>query len=98
MFTYGAVQTPQGVTSPTVPGMVGLHRDAWRAADTSELHIFDRLATIFRAVEPDQANEKAFGQDLRNVLMLAATAAEGAWKGVLKANGYATARILPQEQ
>jgi hypothetical protein len=46
-----------------------------------------QLELIFRAVHPAPANFGAFGHDIRNLLILAATEVEAHWKGILAANG-----------
>jgi hypothetical protein len=45
-----------------------------------------QLENIFRTVHPVKQNFGAFGHEIRNLLILAATEAESHWKGVLKAN------------
>jgi hypothetical protein len=47
----------------------------------------EQLERIFRTVHPEQQNFGAFGHDIRNVIILAATEVETQWKGVLAANG-----------
>jgi hypothetical protein len=47
----------------------------------------EQLERIFRVVHPDGRMMNAFGHDIRNVLILAATEVETHWKGVLVANG-----------
>ena len=46
----------------------------------------EQLERIFRTVHPIQQNFEAFGHDIRNLLILAATEVEAHWKGVLRAN------------
>jgi hypothetical protein len=45
-----------------------------------------QLEGIFRTVHPVERNFLAYGHDIRNLLILAATEVEAHWKGVLKAN------------
>jgi hypothetical protein len=49
----------------------------------------EQLERIFRTVHPVPANYGAYGHDIRNLLILAATEVEAHWKGVLTANGVA---------
>ncbi len=51
--------------------------------------VFRRMNDLFRYVEPrTAANFNAFGHEPRNLLLLACTAVESGWRGVLRANGY----------
>jgi hypothetical protein len=47
-----------------------------------------QLARICRTVHPDDSNLDVYGDDIRNLLILACTEAEMHWRGVLLANGY----------
>jgi hypothetical protein len=47
-----------------------------------------KLQDLFRVLEPTPANGQAYGHELREVLILAATEVELLWKQVLKANHY----------
>jgi hypothetical protein len=47
----------------------------------------EQLERILRTVHPNKKNFQAYGHDIRNVLILAATEVEAHWRGVLKANG-----------
>lgn len=47
----------------------------------------EQLERIFRTVHPTTENFKAYGHDIRNVLILAATEVESHWKAIMKANG-----------
>lgn len=46
-----------------------------------------RLAEIFQTVHPARGNMPAYGNDIRNLLILAAMEVEAQWKGILRANG-----------
>jgi hypothetical protein len=46
-----------------------------------------QLETIFRVVHPAEPNFNAYGHDIRNLLILAATEVEAHCKGILTANG-----------
>jgi hypothetical protein len=47
----------------------------------------EQLERIFRTIHPTNENFEAYGHDIRNVLILAATEVEAHWKGILGANG-----------
>jgi hypothetical protein len=51
-----------------------------------------KLQTICQTVQPSEKNLGAFGHEIRNLLILAASEAEMHWRGVLVANG----RLLPK--
>ena len=46
----------------------------------------ERLGDICRTIHPDGDNLKAYGHEIRNLLILACTEAEAYWRGVLVAN------------
>jgi hypothetical protein len=46
-----------------------------------------RLAETFQTVHPAQDNMRTYGNDIRNLLILAAMEVEAQWKGILRANG-----------
>jgi hypothetical protein len=48
--------------------------------------LFDGLEDLFRYVEPSERNLKCYGHRFRELLILACTEAEAAWKGILVAN------------
>jgi hypothetical protein len=52
----------------------------------------DQLERVFRTVHPVETNFCAYGHDIRNLLILAATEVEAHWKGILNANGLTEAR------
>jgi hypothetical protein len=57
----------------------------------SQLIVLGRqLDRICRTVHPEPVTMAAYGQDIRNLLILACTEAENHWRGVLEANGYPT--------
>jgi hypothetical protein len=47
----------------------------------------EQLERIFRTVHPTRKNFGAYGHEIRNLLLLAATEVEAHWRGILKANG-----------
>ncbi len=46
-----------------------------------------RLSSICQVVEPDAANLKTFGHEIRECLVIAAMEVESSWKAILRANG-----------
>lgn len=59
-----------------------------RTRSTGQLYaLIDQLQQICRVVHPDGDNLKAFGHEIRNLIILAATEVEAQWKRVLEANG-----------
>ena len=51
-------------------------------------NIFSRLRELFLHVEADHANDCVYGIQERELLILACTEVESAWKSVLMSNGY----------
>lgn len=51
--------------------------------------IMDRFRRVLRTIEPVPGNRAAFGHELRQLLILAATEVESAWRSILVANQYA---------
>lgn len=49
--------------------------------------LFETANEIYRYVEPSPSNRLAYGHRIREVLMLACTEVESAWKAILVANG-----------
>lgn len=56
------------------------------------------LASICRVITPDNATDKAYGSEIRNLLILACTEVEAQLKGVLKANQYPRRKSLRMDQ
>src|SRR6202000_970508 len=46
-----------------------------------------RLDEVCQTVHPEEPNLRAYGHEIRNLLMLACTEVESQWRGVLLANG-----------
>lgn len=63
-------------------------RNSFISAISSANALFDRFRHVTRTIEPDTLNQSAFGQELRQLLILTATEVERAWKGVLIANSF----------
>jgi len=51
-------------------------------------NLFAGMADVFRYVEPSTTNEKAYGHQIRQLLILACTEVEAQCKAVLRVNGY----------
>lgn len=47
-----------------------------------------RLEDLCQVIHPDGSNLKAYGHDIRSLLLLACTEVESHWRGVLVANGF----------
>jgi hypothetical protein len=52
----------------------------------------DRLARVFRTVEPELMNLDVYGHEIRNLLIITCTEVEAQWKSILKANNYSTTK------
>jgi len=85
-----------------LPGMDGTpyesyflrhHAAELQAAHVSSLLLFERLADVFKFVEPNERNACAYGHELRHLLIAACTEVEAGWRGVLGANGYTGDRL-----
>ncbi len=63
--------------------------EAWLSAARAARIIYAKLRSLFLAVEPSEANANAYGHEFRQLLILACTEVEAAWRAVLAANGYA---------
>ncbi len=64
------------------------------AVSRSQLDLLARqLERLCHTVHPDVRTLATFGHDIRNFLLLACTEVETHWRGVLRANGIAKARL-----
>lgn len=54
--------------------------------------LFSRLRELFLFVEPNAVNDEVFGYAQRELIMLACTEVESAWKATLRANGASPIR------
>lgn len=61
---------------------------AFLTSCSAALGLMDHMRTAFRFIEPVPENAAAFGHELRELLMLACTEVETAWRGILEINGY----------
>jgi hypothetical protein len=48
----------------------------------------ERLAFVFRTIEPESTNLEAYGHEIRNLFIIACTEVETQWKAILNANHY----------
>jgi hypothetical protein len=62
--------------------------DAWVSTVRSSRVLFGRLRDIFQVVEPDATHDNVYGHELRQLLILACTEVESAWKAILIANHF----------
>lgn len=56
---------------------------------TAAFGLIEHMRAVFRVIEPVPENEHAYGHEIRELLILACTEVENAWRGILDANGYA---------
>lgn len=75
----------RGPESPS-PDDAGL-RQEWITSVRIGRQLFGRLRELFSFVEPHSNNSATHGMQQRELLMLACTEVESAWKSILKANG-----------
>jgi hypothetical protein len=68
------------------PGME--EKESLAGAVTSANVLLERFRHVLRTVEPDPTNRQAFGHELRQLLILACTEVESAWKSILVGNRY----------
>lgn len=71
--------------SPT-PLDAGL-RGEWISSVRATRMLYARLRDLFRCIEPARTQDATFGFEQRELLMLASTEVESAWKSTLVANG-----------
>lgn len=75
------------------PRQVEYHHE--RAAASLQANwLSDRLFAAFQVVDPDVRNLGTFGNEFRNILILAATEVEAQAKGIMRANGYPSAWLV----
>lgn len=75
----------RGVDSP-LPEEAGYQKEFISSVRSSRL-LFRKLENVFSIIEPDRAHDPVFGLELRELVILACTEVESAWKSVLLANG-----------
>jgi len=61
---------------------------AFVGASTSANLLRERFRRVLMTIEPEPENRLAFGHELRQLLILASTEVESAWRAVLVANGH----------
>lgn len=64
------------------------HKHERTTAHRAALLLFERMSELLEVIEPVDANSNAFGHANRQLLILACTEVEAAWRGVLDANSY----------
>lgn len=104
---YGAVLTNLKVERSTL-GAGDYHPRMWRLGSpevhetpfeagyltgcSAAFGLIEHMKTVFRFMEPVPENERAYGHEVRELLILACTEVENAWRGILDANGYAATK------
>ncbi len=73
---------------PYAPEIGDVYPNEWTSAYYGAQNLFLDMAAIFRHVEPDPRNLKAFGHEIRHLLLLACNEVEAQCKAVLRANKY----------
>lgn len=66
---------------------------AFLSTGTAAASLFRSLERVFHSIHPTRASSWTYGQELRQLLILACTEVESAWKGILRANGYPGDRL-----
>jgi hypothetical protein len=74
----------RGAFSLPTPAEVQSFVSAERSAEL----LRERFRHVLMTIEPEPENRPAFGHELRQLLILASTEVESAWRSVLLANGY----------
>lgn len=74
------------------------HEQDALAMTRSQVAVLSRLLDrICQTIHPSPENMAAYGADIRNLLILAATEVEAQWKGILVANGVVTPRLTTND-
>ncbi len=68
------------------------HQLAWTMSVQAARNLFLDMREVFRCIEPSSANLLGYGHRIRELIILACTEVESAWKSVLEANGYVRTR------
>ncbi len=71
-------------THPIIP----IDNSAYQKSLSQLALLTDRLALVFRTVEPESDNLEVYGHEVRNLLIIACTEVEAQWKAILDANSY----------
>jgi hypothetical protein len=74
---------------PGAPRLAARHKLARDNTVHAAQGLFRDLREVFRYIEPrTMANRRTYGHETRNLLVLACTEVENAWRAVLRENGY----------
>lgn len=73
---------------PFAPTPETTYGRAWADSVGGARNVFSGMRDVFRVVEPDDLNAASYGHRIREVLFLACTECEAAWKAVLRENRY----------
>lgn len=71
------------------PGTGKMYSHPWTDSVKAVRNILSRLEQVFQVIEPRKKNDRVFGHELRQLLILACTEVESSCKAIMKANGYA---------
>jgi hypothetical protein len=71
---------------PASPPLYASSRREFTSAMQATRNLVRQMRDVFRCVEPASQNLAVFGHEIRQVLILACTEVEAAWKAVLRAN------------
>lgn len=75
-----------------LPSPRALYSREFASSLQSARNLFAQLREVFRYIEPAKANDSAYGDQIRSLLILACTEVESAWRAVLLANDGASPR------
>jgi len=74
--------------APTSPPLHLIYRREFTSTVQATKRLMQQMREVFGHVEPVPANLRAFGHEMRHVLILASTEVEAAWRAILLANQH----------
>lgn len=63
-------------------------REAFTSSVSAARILFRKMRAVFEVIEPIRSQATVYGHELRQLLILACTEVESAWRSILVANGY----------
>ena len=87
---YPRIARPNGQHPSQSPGSNPVNHQERSLIETGRGQLMAlryQLESVFRVIHPVETNFSAFGHEIRNILILAATEVEAHWKGILNAHG-----------
>lgn len=67
-------------------------------SDFNQLQILiELIEKVFKYISPEQKNMETFGNELRNIIILACTEVESLWKDTLLSNNYANKKLTTKD-